>query len=254
MWPLPQSRPSVLPFLTHRSYRMVMTLRFSVLIVTCVVVSCLLVPPAVAQLQSTGSPAQDPIGAEGTMLGHLPVASLASAVPPGATWREQQYHPNHAQGRANVVSLASLVVGSSLTASANPFDGSSWTPRYVTGTCLSALGIVVGPSLGLWCTGHNRVAWQSLAVRAGGMGALGIGIWRLVRTDDAADVTPGDIIAAPFRFVMYALPGLLITSAGISWAFRATPNRWCEGTPQAQATLQPQVDETGQGLALRVTW
>jgi len=53
---------------------------------------------------------------------------------------------------------------------------------------------------------------------------------------------------------VYTLPGLLITSAGVAWAFQATPNRWCEGTPQAQATLQPHMDATGQGLALRVQW
>jgi len=233
-----------------------MTLRFSVLIVACVVISFLLVAPAVAQIQSTVSPTQVLMSRAGAPVGHLPVASSASAAPPGATWWEQQYHPNHAQGRANVASLGALLVGSSLTASANPFDGSSWTPPYVAGICLSALGLTVGPSLGLRCTGNSRVAWQSLAVRAGGVGAFGIGMWRLVRTDDAENTTPGDIISAPFRFLMHALPGAIILSAGIRWALDATPNQWCDGTSQAraQATLQPHMDATGQGLALRVQW
>lgn len=237
-----------------------MTLHWSLLLATSMVVASLLVGPAEAQTQALSGPTQELLSDAGTPWGHAPTLSATTAsvspVPASSTWWDQRYHPNHAQGRANVASLGALLVGSSLTAAANPFDGSSWTPPYVAGICLSALGLTVGPSLGLWCTGNSRVAWQSLAVRTGGLGAFGIGMWRLVRTDDAENTTPGDIISAPFRFLMHALPGAIILSAGIRWALDATPNQWCDGTSQAraQATLQPHMDATGQGLALRVTW
>lgn len=236
-----------------------MTLHWPLLLATGMVVASLLVGPAVAQTQEAlGSVTQELLSDAEAPWSYAPTMSAGtasvSAVPASSTWWDQRYHPNHAQGRANVASLGALLVGSSLTASANPFDGSSWTPPYVAGICLSALGLTVGPSLGLWCTGNSRVAWQSLAVRAGGVGASGIGMWRLVRTDDAENTTPGDIISAPFRFLMHALPGVIVIATGIRWALDATPDRWCSGTPQARATLQPHVDGTGQGLALRIRW
>ena len=232
-----------------------MPLRFCVLMITCVVTSCLLVPPAIAQMQSTGSPAQILMNGEGVPQGLLPVASSASAIAPGATWWEQRYHPNHALGRAYLSTLVPMALGTALTGISERNTGVSpfQSPLYVAGLCLGALGIAVGPSMGLWCTGNARTAWLSSGVRVAGLGAIGAGFWRASTALDDGEGF-GVLVAAPLLITLYTLPGLLITSAGIGWAFRATPNRWCEGTPQARATLQPQVDGTGQGLALRVTW
>jgi hypothetical protein len=139
----------------------------------------------------------------------------------------------------------------SANAGVSPFQ----SPLYVAGLCLGALGIAVGPSTGLWCTGDPQTGWRSAGVRTAGLGAIGAGLWRASSTlDEGEGEGLGLLVAAPLLITLYTLPGLLITSAGIGWAFNATPNRWCNGTPQARATLQPQVDGTGQGLALRVQW
>ncbi|NBB85306.1 MAG: hypothetical protein GVY12_03670 [Bacteroidetes bacterium] len=234
-----------------------MTLRFSVLLITCAVTSCLLVSAAVAQVQSTGSPTQTLMSGESASERHLPVASSALTAPPGSAGWERRYHPNHALGRAYLSTLVPMALGTALTgfsegnatAGVSPFR----SPLYVAGLCLGALGIAVGPSMGLWCTGDSQTAWLSAGLRTAGLGAIGAGFWRASAALDEGEGL-GILVAAPLLITLYALPGLLITSAGIGWAFNATPNRWCAGTPQAQATLQPQVDGTGQGLALRVQW
>lgn len=232
-----------------------MTLRFSVLILTYAAISCLSGSPVAAQVHPPDNQAHVWIAEERAPVAQTPVATSASATGSGATWWEQRYHPNHALGRAYLASLAPMALGTVLTGigERNPGESPFQSPLYLAGLCVSGLGIAAGPSAGLWCTDAPRTAWLSAGVRTAGLGAVGVGFWRAsTALDDVEGLEV--LVAAPLLITVYTLPGLLITSAGVAWAFQATPNRWCEGTPQARATLQPHMDATGQGLALRVQW
>ncbi len=166
-----------------------------------------------------------------------------------------QYHPGHARGRANLSTLAPMVVGSILIEANAPQRGGRGirSTGYIIGTCLAGLGVLVGPSTGLWCTGEHRTAWLSMGVRAGGIGAFAAGAWRMSRELDGEGGFAA-LVAAPYLTLIHLMPGLLITSAGAGWALRSTPDSWCDGSSRAQAVVHPQIDAGGAGMALSVTW
>ena len=126
----------------------------------------------------------------------------------------------------------------------------------LVGACVAALGVAVGPSMGMWCVDDNLQgpAWGSLGLRTAGLSAIGIGIWRAGQDRDEAGLA--GIALYPLLLTIYTLPGLAITSAGVFWARAETPNRSC-GTAEehAQIRLQPHSDAIGgHGLALTVRW
>ena len=176
--------------------------------------------------------------------------------PQGASqgaWADR-FDPRHAKGRAFLATYVPLTAGG-LAARAATAGADAPAARGVAlaGLCTAAAGVVGGPSAGLWCTGRSRTAWLSLGVRAVGVGGIGIAAWR------AAVDTRGTGLAgaavAPLVFFVYALPGLAVTSAGVAWAFHATPDRRCRGHERTRLEVTPRTDDLGgHGLGLTLRW
>lgn len=163
---------------------------------------------------------------------------------------------SHALGRANLATLIPIGLGSVAYSIDEAREGASFpSPLFIAGTCLGAVGIAVGPSVGLWCTGNTTTAWRSFGVRMAGLGAIGAGIWRASRIVDVEENGLAAIIVAPLVFAVNMLPGIIITTVGAGWALNATPNRFCDSANGTRVSLAPRADATGaQGLALTVRW
>lgn len=163
---------------------------------------------------------------------------------------------SHARGRANLATLIPMGLGSIAYSIDEAREGASFpSPLFIAGTCLGAVGIAIGPSMGLWCTGNPTPAWRSFGVRTAGLGAIGVGVWRASHIIDTKEDGLAAIVAAPFVLLINMLPGLVITSVGAGWALNATPNRFCDSANGTRVSLAPRADATGaQGLALTVRW
>lgn len=209
---------------------------------------------------SVGKPSVEALPEEVTPQGLTPRSILPSsglAYEPISPHWQSRLQPSHALGRAYLATFIPIGLGSlAYTIDESTGQGSSFgSPLSIVGTCLSALGIAIGPSMGLWCTGAPELAWLSFGVRTAGLGALGIGLWRTSKTLDSTEGGFAFIVAAPLTLLVYTLPGILITSAGAGWAFRATPDRFCDASSGARAHLTPHVDASGgHGLSLTVSW
>lgn len=199
-------------------------------------------------------------GQQSTALVDAPTAYTPRTVQPTQVLPAQEWTSrvrwSHARGRANLATLIPMGLGG-IAYSIDEARGetSFKSPLFIAGTCLSAVGIAVGPSMGLWCTGNTTPAWLSFGVRTAGLGAIGIGMWRTSRILDDAEGGFAWIAAAPFVLLVNTLPGIIITAVGAGWALNATPNRFCDSANGTQVSLTPRTDTTGgQGLALTVRW
>ncbi len=197
----------------------------------------------------------NPVAAQGSD-GLRPIPSPA----PGsssADW-SNRFQFSHAEGRAFLSTVVPMTAGTLTMAidGAVRDDPRLRGPVTLAGACLAALGVAVGPSMGMWCVDEDLAtpAWGSLGVRTAGIGAIGFGIWQAGRDRDDAGIV--GVALYPLALAIYTLPGIALTTAGVYWARSETPDRLCESAEQrAQIQLQPHTDATGgHGLALRVQW
>jgi hypothetical protein len=171
---------------------------------------------------------------------------------PGA-WAKR-FDVHHAKGRLFLSTYVPITVGGLAVrvGTAGP-DTPLARGAVLGGLCATAAGVVVGPSMGLWCTGQPTTAWLSLGVRAVGVGGLGVAAWRAVA--DTRGTGLAGAAVTPVLFFVYALPGLVVTATGIGWAAAATPDRRCRGHERARLELTPRTDALhGHGLGLTLRW
>lgn len=139
---------------------------------------------------------------------------------------------HHAKGRAYLSTMGPVLVGSTilrLGESTEKTGGIGSNPVSLTGLSLLVSGILIGPSMGLWCTKgrQSSQAWWGVGVRTVGVGAVAFGLWRAL--ENTEDDGLGAAVAAPLIASLFALPGIIVTTLGVRWSLDVTPDRWCKG-------------------------
>jgi len=166
------------------------------------------------------------------------------------------YRFGHARGRAFLSTMVPLLSGALLFEVGNQVDPDRMGAIEITGSCIAGTGLVVGPSMGLWCSGRSRQAWLGSGVRAAGLGAMAGGMW--LGLQEAEDDGLAVFITAPVLAVAFALPGFAMMMLGIRWSFSETPNRRCTASGRAELSVRPTSVRTATrsrpGLRLGLQW
>jgi hypothetical protein len=153
----------------------------------------------------------------------------------------------YAKGRAFLSTLGPVLVGSTISEIAPSSERAQ-----VAGLAIVGAGLLVGPSMGQWCLGgsYARESIFPMVLRAAGEGAVaGALIWGGRQVEDAEGI--GGVLGAAMVSGLATLPGIIVTLAGVAWAFNQTPRYVCEGEPQmAAVSVSPTAG--GRGVALSV--
>lgn len=167
-------------------------------------------------------------------------------------WSRKDVSWAYATGRANVSTFGPLFVGSLL-------GRFSESERLLTaGLGVMGAGLLVGPAMGQWCLG-GRYARESILptlVRAAGEGEV---IWAMVwgrrQIENAGGL--GEGLGAMLAAGVLALPGILVTGLGVSWAMNRTPRLACDSKDRSSPVsvapvFNAQTGGSGVGLSIQL--